>query len=123
LLTRPDATKASVVYTNTSRGSSGPYGVDMPRPAKAPVVQICSDAAHARDLLTHPFAAQAAVAQKSPEATRDPVYKQTAQAPALQRQSHLYIHFLGIARPQPNIHIHVSVSNLYIPRQTDRGSI
>ncbi len=28
----------------------------------------------------------------------------------------LYIPFLGIARPQPQFHIHVSVSDLYIPR-------
>ncbi len=35
---------------------------------------------------------------------------------ALQRQFRLYIPFLGIARPQPNFHIHVSMSDLYIPR-------
>ncbi len=35
---------------------------------------------------------------------------------ALQRQFRLYIPFLGIARPQPQFHIHVSVSDLYIPR-------
>jgi hypothetical protein len=34
----------------------------------------------------------------------------------LQRQFHLYIPFLGIARPQPNFRIHVSVSDSYIPR-------
>ncbi len=37
-------------------------------------------------------------------------------ASALQRQFRLYIPFLGIARPQPQFHIHVFVSNLYIPR-------
>ncbi len=36
--------------------------------------------------------------------------------PTLQRQFRLYISFLGIARPQPNFYIHVSVSDLYIPR-------
>ncbi len=35
---------------------------------------------------------------------------------ALQRKSHLCIPFLGIARPQSNFPIHVSVSDLYIPR-------
>jgi hypothetical protein len=33
-----------------------------------------------------------------------------------QRKSHFYIPFLGIARPHPNFHLHVSVSDLYIPR-------
>ncbi len=42
----------------------------------------------------------------------DPSSRQSA----LQRKSHLCIPFLGIARPQPNFHIHVSVSNLYRPR-------
>ncbi len=34
----------------------------------------------------------------------------------LQRQFCLYIPFLGIARPQPQFHIPVSMSDLYIPR-------
>ncbi len=35
---------------------------------------------------------------------------------ALQRKSYLWIPFLGIARPQSQFHIHVSVSAFYIPR-------
>ncbi len=35
---------------------------------------------------------------------------------ALQRKSHLCIPFLGIARPQPNFHFHVSMSDLYSSR-------
>ena len=34
----------------------------------------------------------------------------------LQGKSHLYIPSLGIVQPQSQFHIHVSVSNLYIPR-------
>jgi hypothetical protein len=35
---------------------------------------------------------------------------------ALQRKSHLCIPFLGIGGLSPNFHIHLSVSDLYIPR-------
>jgi hypothetical protein len=41
--------------------------------------------------------------------------KQTETYSALQRQFSLYIPFLGIVL-SPNFHIHVSVSDLYVPR-------
>jgi hypothetical protein len=40
----------------------------------------------------------------------------TNETTALQGKSHLCTPFLGIARPQSQFPLHVSVSDLYIPR-------
>jgi hypothetical protein len=42
-------------------------------------------------------------------------YKSEARG-TVEQKSHLCVPFLGIARLSPNFHIHVSVSDLHIPR-------
>ncbi len=65
--------------------------------------------------------------QCSVVSTKDPKYTRQAPPPppshmhthvrsTLQRKSPLYFPFLGMARPQPQFNIHVSVSDLYSPR-------